>query len=195
MAVRAQRRSVTTSGLTEATFRVPGLVGRTWARPAGDAGGDEGGVVPGVVLGVVGTVVVGIGARAARNWVVAGAVGVAGGGGGGAERVVVGGDVGGLVGVVGGGGGLVGGGGGGGWVCGGPSPMLMQMIGSRQIRKSGAMTCCLPTEPAEPTETAASAAGATARNRMGTATTTPPILASIRPLLPDGDSVRPVSCE
>jgi hypothetical protein len=198
--VRAQRRSVTTSGLTDATLRVPGLVGSTCPRPAGDTGGGVVGVVvPGVVVGavvgvvvsgVVGAVVVGTGGRAARSGAVAATVVVTGGGGGGAERVVGGGDVGGLVGEVGGGGGgLVGGGGGGGWVCVGPPPMLMQMIGSRQMRKSGAMTCWLPTA------TAASAPGAAARNRMGTATATPPILARIRPLLPDGDSVRPVSCE
>ncbi len=149
--VSAQRRSVTTSGLTDATRNVPGLVGNTAARPLSVVVGGlvvEGGVVVGVTVGVVGGVNTG-GATAARSATLVGAVGVVGGGGG-VEWV---GGGGGLVGVVGGGGGLVGGGGGGLEDVGGsPLPRLMQMIGgigpigSRQILNIGAMTCSVPAE-------------------------------------------------
>jgi hypothetical protein len=176
IAVNAQRRSVTTSGLTDASLSVFALVGRT-ARPG----------VVGFVLGggvVVGGVVVAgsTGDTAARSATLVGGAGVSGGGGGGTEWVVGGGDVGGRVGVV-GGGGLVGGGGGGGGLLGSPSPMVMHRIDSRQIRKSGAVTCSLRSETGS--FGAATASGDAARNRTGTAVATVPILVKIREQFPE----------
>lgn len=68
MVVSAQRRSVTTSGLTDASLIVPGLVGSTSARPVGGATVVAGGVADGVA-GVVGVVVAGVagGGTAARS--------------------------------------------------------------------------------------------------------------------------------
>lgn len=148
--VSAQRRSVTTSGLTDAARNVPGLVGNTCARPVSVGAVDPAVADGGVVVGV--GVRPGNGGTAARNATLVGRAGVTGGGGGGAEWVV-GGVVGGFVGgVVGGGGGGVVGGGGLDVVPGSPRCRPMQMIGgigpigSRQILNIGAMTCSLPAE-------------------------------------------------
>lgn len=155
----------------------PGVAG--FAPGGGAVGGD---VVGAVVVGVrTGTA----GGTAARSATLVGGAGVTGGDGGGTERVVVGGDVGGRVGVVGGGGGglVGGGGGGGGGLLGSPSPMVMHRIGSRQIRKSGAVTCSLRGETGS--FGAAAASGDAARNSTGTAVATVPILVKIREQFPE----------